>query len=210
MVLDRYEEKRRDGGVRLDEWGNDGLVTIESARWGEFLGIMEGCDHWTIRGARGIEVDLPTVSVPGLRIGVSASGSEGVAEGSGDGWSLTDWSKFVRAWKKEEKDTIAIKRAEGSTPENATRKAAMNSAESGHTDDVVKSSTDKLSAVFDWVVEQVPATRALPGLSSSPSSSSSQTDVVKRKQEERSDLATKMDLERFYVALCRKLYDEGL
>ena len=26
----------------------------------------------------------------------------------------------------------------------------------------------------------------------------------------KSDLATKADLERFYVALCRKLYDEGL
>jgi len=27
------------------EWGNDGLVTIQSAKWGEFLGIMEGCDR---------------------------------------------------------------------------------------------------------------------------------------------------------------------
>ena len=31
-----------------------------------------------------------------------------------------------------------------------------------------------------------------------------------RKVAEKSDLATKADLERFYVALCRKLYDEGL
>ena len=30
------------------------------------------------------------------------------------------------------------------------------------------------------------------------------------KPAERNDLATKMDLERFYVALCKKLYDEGL
>ena len=27
------------------EWGNDGLVTVQSAKWGEFLGIMEGCDR---------------------------------------------------------------------------------------------------------------------------------------------------------------------
>ncbi|KAF8529310.1 Alpha/Beta hydrolase protein [Hysterangium stoloniferum] len=34
--------------------GNDGLVTISSARWGTFLGIIEGCDHWELRGARGL------------------------------------------------------------------------------------------------------------------------------------------------------------
>lgn len=27
------------------EWGNDGLVTVQSSKWGEFLGIMEGCDR---------------------------------------------------------------------------------------------------------------------------------------------------------------------
>ena len=33
---------------------------------------------------------------------------------------------------------------------------------------------------------------------------------VEKKDQAKSDLATKADLERFYVALCRKLYDEGL
>ena len=33
-----------------DQWGNDGLVTVQSARWGELLGILEGCDHSDIRG----------------------------------------------------------------------------------------------------------------------------------------------------------------
>ena len=68
------------------EWGNDGLVTIQSARWGEFLGVLEGCDHWELRGARGLDVDLPLPSIPGP-----------------EGWNLADWGKFVRAWKKEEK-----------------------------------------------------------------------------------------------------------
>jgi triacylglycerol lipase len=27
------------------EWGNDGLVTVQSAKWGEYLGVMEGCDR---------------------------------------------------------------------------------------------------------------------------------------------------------------------
>jgi triacylglycerol lipase len=33
------------------EWGNDGLVTVQSAKWGDFLGIMEGCDREPSSGA---------------------------------------------------------------------------------------------------------------------------------------------------------------
>ena len=32
----------------------------------------------------------------------------------------------------------------------------------------------------------------------------------KARRQSRRELATKEDLERFYVAMCRKLYDEGL
>jgi triacylglycerol lipase len=54
MVLDGWEESERirikEGGMSMSwederEWGNDGLVTVQSAKWGEFLGIMEGCDR---------------------------------------------------------------------------------------------------------------------------------------------------------------------
>ena len=33
--------------------GNDGLVSVGSAQWGDFLGIMEGWDHWDVRGPGG-------------------------------------------------------------------------------------------------------------------------------------------------------------
>lgn len=54
MVLDGWEESERarikeEGKSKLwedeREWGNDGLVTVQSAKWGDFLGIMEGCDR---------------------------------------------------------------------------------------------------------------------------------------------------------------------
>jgi len=57
MVLDGWEESERvrlkEGGTSTiwkdeREWGNDGLVTVQSAKWGEFLGIMEGCDRTLI------------------------------------------------------------------------------------------------------------------------------------------------------------------
>ncbi|TFY75803.1 hypothetical protein EWM64_g8208, partial [Hericium alpestre] len=69
-------------------------------------------------------------------------------------------------------------------------------------EDVLKASTERLSAVFDWLVEQVP-TDAL-GIRVGGDKGK------KQEKEKKSDLETSKDLERFYVALCRKLYDEGL
>jgi triacylglycerol lipase len=62
--------------------GNDGLVSMESARWGKFLGTLEGADHWALRGASGIELlDADLASIVGSR----------------DAWGLADWGCFVRA-----------------------------------------------------------------------------------------------------------------
>ena len=119
---------------------NDGLVSVDSARWGEFLGTLEGADHWALRGASGIELD---VDLP-------------------DAW--INWSRRDEAER-------------------------------------LRSSTERLSAVVDWIVEQMPA--ALEGASAGRQSSSSSP-------KPRGDLQSIQDLERLYVALARKLYDEGL
>lgn len=218
MVLDGYEQRQmehrqetwryEDGGER---WGNDGLVTVQSAKWGEFLGILEECDHWELRGARGIELDL-----------WSGGGS---GEGS-NGWSLGDWGRFVRAWKKEEKRARDVgatlsERQEKHPEFDAAKARALDESvkqkekDHGVADEVVKASTEKLSAVFDWIVDQVPvrgSSSSESELAQAASSRSSErtNDGEAKKTQMRSDLATKADLERFYVALCRKLYDEGL
>lgn len=56
LVLDGAERARVDSGCAAPpEWrGNDGLVSIESARWGEFLGTFDACDHWEMRGSSGL------------------------------------------------------------------------------------------------------------------------------------------------------------
>lgn len=231
MVLDGYEQRERerhgeewryeDGGER---WGNDGLVTVQSARWGEFLGTLEECDHWEMRGARGIELDLWSSSSA-----ASASVSEDSRAGS-DGWSLGDWGRLVGAWKKEEKRARDAGAALSDRQEHdrdvgrdkAKAHALDRSAkerEEGFADDVVKASTEKLSAVFDWIVDQVPSRSPSTANASavthqaSPESShatEATAEITEQKQQAKSDLATKADLERFYIALCRKLYDEGL
>ncbi|KAF7799445.1 hypothetical protein EIP86_010680 [Pleurotus ostreatoroseus] len=218
MVLDGYEARERerlgdqwhplDGGTR---WGNDGLVTVQSARWGEFLGIMEECDHWELRGARGIELDL----------------WGGDSKGERDGWSLGDWGRFVKVWKTEEKKAREVGAAmserleherearergsakSGAEARNSSEKETEKDHPHGFADDVVKASTEKVSAVFDWIVDQVPV-RNSSDEAVDPTSAKAEAAEEAEQKAKKSDLETKADLEKFYVALCRKLYDEGL
>ncbi|KAF7329923.1 Ubiquitin-related modifier 1 [Mycena kentingensis (nom. inval.)] len=222
MVLDGVEARERqrqreewengNGGTLWQqdrEWGNDGLVTVQSAKWGEFLGTMEGCDHWEMRGARGLEfgVDLPAIPAIGLGSSLSSPAQRG------DGWGLLDWGRFVKAWRKEEKTQRDASAASSSSKKQIEKK----------TDDaLVKESGDKASSAFDWLLEQVPESVPLIGAPKAQAVEDARrlTEVevgamhgnkqAEKKAQKRSDLATKADLERFYVALSRKLYEDGL
>ncbi|KAF7422796.1 hypothetical protein PC9H_010955 [Pleurotus ostreatus] len=240
MVCDGWEEKER-GRLRTvwegleshesteddmkrwaweREWGNDGLVTIQSAKWGEFLGILEGCDHWEMRGARGLELDITAIA------------------GAADGWSIKDWGRFIGAWKKEEKlqrddaartasnvdpapptpsrSSISIEPDRSSETKASLREQART-RQREQDDDVIKSSTKNLSAVFDWLVDQVPTPPILGGKAKAKEQieadlhdSSHARGRTAEGRKKKNELEKKEDLERFYVALSRKLYDEGL
>ncbi|KAF8904049.1 Alpha/Beta hydrolase protein [Gymnopilus junonius] len=337
MVLDGVEEKERDklkkiweeenaGGAHgwgkdipfwanEREWGNDGLVTVQSAKWGEFLGIVEGADHWEMRGARGIEfgVDLPALPAIGLG-SVPLLSHKPMQTSQGDGWGFGDWTRFVGAWKKSKIDAekvegsagtvadgnprntktnngqdeiIGVVSASSSTPASARdppkreKQSEKRKREREQDDHVVKSSTDTLSFVFDWLIERVPGPSQILGVTggakatakgkgkengeakiqaearvtggagkaaesdkelgaaavrysvamspsqpqsssassstnkSSPPSQQPPSEIKKRMDKEgkgrqQNELASKADLERFYIALSRKMYDEGL
>lgn len=129
------------------ERGNDGLVTVSSAKWGEFLGVIEGCDHWEVRGARGLGADWDE--------GWGRMWKEWIGKlnsGSNNGSNKGDvWSVLGKAKEKE-----AIEKMEPLKRDGAQRKVEN----------------------MDWAT--------------------------------RNGLTSKFDLERFYVAISRKLYDEGL
>ncbi|KAK0460023.1 alpha beta-hydrolase [Desarmillaria tabescens] len=192
MVLDGVERKERerlrDVGENTwsqpEEWGHDGLVTVQSAKWGEFLGVMEGVDHWEIRGARGLDI-----------------GGDFFSSGEGEEGQNRDWAWLAKASRKEK---AALQEESEKAPRTKIERQQARDLERQRDDDVVKASTDKLSAVFDWIVEQVPT--PTPLLKKDCGSEVSEKKEVKA----RNDLATKKDLERFYVALSRKMYDEGL
>ncbi|KAJ2919218.1 hypothetical protein MD484_g1278, partial [Candolleomyces efflorescens] len=276
------------------EWGNDGLVTVQSAKWGEYLGTLDNVDHWEMRGARGIEfgVDLP--AIPALGLGTAPAGtSTGHASAPSpnsnrEAWYIREWTRFLGGWKRDEKGGVsALTNPQSSSKEpsaeetdeerDATKRQRQREFTKG--DQVVRASTDKLSLVFDWIVDQMPNPQMLAGAGTLPvppnlfkrkdkeadapitsdskdrddtrqlaaemiahtvaaglSSSSKQSDhdemppirlssdtkpenlvgeVKKMMERERqrwkkNELATKADLERFYVALTRKMWDEGL
>ena len=182
---------------------------------------------WEIRGARGLEfgVDLPAIPVIGLGPSSSLTDKNGGANTSGGNDERDakdrDWGWLLKAWRKEEKihEEAAAKAIPSTGTENSRREREIRREKD---DAVVKASTDKLSVVFDWLTEQVPTPPlSLLGGKRSPDSKdeaqafrnreySSDLDAKEGRKGKKNELATKMDLERFYVALSRKLYDEGL
>ncbi|KAG2009817.1 lipase 2 [Coprinopsis cinerea AmutBmut pab1-1] len=253
------------------EWGNDGLVTVQSAKWGEFLGVLDGCDHWEMRGARGIEfgVDLPAIPVIGLGVSTSAA-STSAASAKKESSSTREWTRFLTGWKRDvkpssDKESVCETDREVREPTLEEREHEFRKG-----DQVVRSSTERLSVVVDWLVEQIPGPQTLvsatkiPYLSTSGASDSGNgtqeqrpfektaTEEMKklsaemvsltagsgasgidisilpsakpetlrkevkkmmereRKQWRKNELETKADLERFYVAMARKMWDEGL
>lgn len=219
MVLDGVEERERGAlrqkfpdprgkdnhgdyplWAREAEWGNDGLVPIQSAKWGEFLGIIEGADHWEIRGARG------------LRGGVDSLSFIGSINGDADGWGFKDWGRFVTAWKKEEKIV------QNAAAERSVKAKSSGKKTSEREETILRASADTLSSVFDWLTEQVPGSGIARKESSERSEKEKDYPEMKRHMDKVNDtpgrkkkeLESLEDLERFYIALTRKLYDEGL
>jgi len=188
LVLDGYEEKtrakmRQDNDPRADDdsyWGNDGIVTVQSSQWGEFLGVLNGCDHWEIRGARGLEFS----DFQDLNLGLSVS-------------DALDWRKLIGL--KKEKETATTDAGKG-----IKAAAEKHEKRSEHAEEKDK---DKLSTVMDWLSDKVPSPPKLP----SNFKALTDRDATKKEPPQMiNELETKEDLERFYIALTRKLYDEGL
>jgi len=186
-----------------------------------------------MRGARGLDIDLPSLN----NIGFGLSSSTGA-------WSILDWSRFVTAWKREEQKERDENLRTAATPDSLSpsrsrpaQRTSFPVQSNSNNDDVVKASTDRLSTVFDWLIDQIPASAKSISMSSSPvDAANAPIKVPKRVMEaanealselkqkvqtrnqrqkaatttKTNELQSKEDLERFYVALSRKMYDEGL
>jgi len=198
LVLDGYELKLReqpDPWPRRGpdwQWGNDCLVSIESAKWGEFLGVLDECDHWAMRGASVLDLNYDFSSVS-----ASIPSLSGIKLGGDGEWSLLDWGRFVRLWRTEESKQMASSNQRCSA---VVERDGLSAEDAKERENALKTSTDKVSAMLDWIVDQVPLTSREKG----GTSPAGEEGLQKR------DIASKEALERLYVALSKKLYDEGL
>lgn len=163
----RTPEWGAEEGRDARRWnGHDGLVSVASARWGEFLGVIEGVDHWELRGASGIYSDASSDSAAG--------------------W--TEWAKSFGIWRDARARETVVSQTDGS--EEGRKRAAV-------------------TAALDWVVNTVSSSHAAnPGAPRDPVREEERR--VEEEKKARGEGVPAFDLERFFVALCRKLYDEGL
>lgn len=184
-----------------------------------------------MRGARGIEfgVDLP--AIPAFGLGALRSS---LSEAD---WSIKDWKKLIGTATREEREQRAAQAAaEAEGDHNQPRERNSNGDVQGserarearerqlaRDDAFLKSYTEKLSSVVDWLAEQVPTPPIMAlkeklvdearekgaALVGGDGKEKEKTEKEEKKRP-RSDLETKEDMERFYIALTRKLYDDGL
>jgi triacylglycerol lipase len=263
-----------------------------------------------MRGARGIEfgVDLPAFPVIGLGsvlpTSITRTLNNTPPTDQGDGWGFRDWKRFVVAWMKSKSESATRDKDMTGTesqghhrdqevslssslphpqPQKHKTPSVKRVRERLSDDEAVRSRTDTLSAVFDWLIERVPAPKRILGVgstgseggvneakarnwqsegkasltkepeevvtnserpekqdtnpgrdekeisalavtytvshgvgSSASTASSTSSETKRRMDSEKADLkksnelGSKDDLERFYVALTRKMYNEGL
>lgn len=158
LVLDGAAASRDDdASLEPHMRGNDGLVPVHSAAWGEFLGTIDNCDHWEMRGSSGL-----------------LSIAEQELERQARQWSWQD--VYVLVAKSLSAVTSKKKSADG---DNADPRKFAN-------DDKPSS----LLALARWISSHLPLDSVPDPPPEMPPSSFS--------------------LERMAMAVCRKLYDEGL
>ena len=210
VILDETEKAERpshssessEGGY----WGNDGLVSIESAKWGQFLGILENCDHWEIRGTSSFTTAWENTGQSGKGGWTEFLGWRGNRDRQRTGPNPKEPPSNSLRMPDTSSGLIDL---DGSATSSKSKPEADASAQ---TDTERERSAErvKLASTMEWILDKVPssAASALSALQASlpPPFSLSEPKHTQTAPRRWSGL----DLERFYIALLRNLYDEGL
>jgi triacylglycerol lipase len=148
LILDAAAERgyaEEDGKSGREYEGNDGLVSVSSAKWGEWLGTVDKAHHWDLRGEGGLLPDLPTIDdKPEGRPDPNAPG----------GW---DWEWRSDSAVKKVKEKVKGKEKEG--------EAWLNKQAIERMPEMVKRATASIpngwdlaqvGQVIDWVGDLMP------------------------------------------------------
>lgn len=210
LVIDAAAENKygEDEGFTGAEYeGNDGLVSVSSAKWGEFIGAVDPCHHWDLRGEGGLWPTGTTLeSKPEGKPDQSAPG----------GW---DWEgSMSETLGLGTSSSVSQAKAEQTNRDAEKVKAAIEEKVKTNTS---SSSWDiaQVGQVLDWVRD------LLPGGKGTETEKRSMEAARKEKARDEQALSAqpnpngngqgdgrrkdKFDLARFYGGLMLKLRDDG-
>ncbi|KAH8918385.1 alpha/beta-hydrolase [Atractiella rhizophila] len=241
LILDSIELKRLQNGenIPMEKRGNDALVPVESAKWGEFLGTVE-CDHWDLRGHSGFSKPTETKKKAGetetkkvTREELQKKDETKLEKEKEDtNWFSAGWqgvNSIIGGWIKANAETPS------KAKEQEQEAKPSSSSTSSSSSKKPASSGSSQNAIAEWVLNRLPSIPSLPSMPtmslSLDLSSFEAPDLLKRnlpwvgggneKEEQKLRQQArllygvqpvkkeKFDLERFYKSLCRRLYDEG-
>lgn len=200
LVLDSAAEKGYPEGETPSGKGyegNDGLVSVGSAKWGEFLGVVDGCHHWDLRGEGGLwpatnSLKLSTES--NTVLGLEQDQCQQYESSDDKGPGAKPDSQLDRAQHDRDLATARMM-SPGSTPDQA------KSSSNGSGLDLAM-----VGQLVDWVGD------LFPGDKKDAERTSQLADAKKEMENGRTKkiVRDKFDLMRFYGGLMLRLREEGL
>jgi triacylglycerol lipase len=204
LVLDAAAENghaEAEGFAGAEYEGNDGLVSVSSSRWGEFLGAVDPCHHWDLRGEGGLWPQGPTL--------------EKKPQGKPDSAAPGGWD-----WQGSLGDQLGLGLNASSSKAEQTQKdadkveATLKSKAKPGADSTWELA--QVGQVFDWVRD------LLPGGTGAETEKKSLANAKKEKERDEDKgnaffiqadgtkrRKDKFDLARFYGGLMLKLKDDG-
>lgn len=186
--------------------GNDGLVSVSSAKWGEYLGAVDECHHWDLRGEGGL--------FPSNVTSIFLQDDKKKGEGKhGGGWELDKESAPGTGGVHEhlgldskEKDMMEMTNIKDSGTEASSKSEKSSSASSSSWD------IAQVGQVVDWVTDFLPGGKTTEAgkrqLEEARMEKEGKVELEKEKEREKKR-KDKFDLERFYGGLMIKLRDDG-
>ncbi|WVF68546.1 hypothetical protein IAT40_003314 [Kwoniella sp. CBS 6097] len=212
--------------------GNDGLVSVSSAKWGEYIGAVDECHHWDLRGEGGLFPSGAKTSsdeeetkarkkeqedqVPGewdWEGHEAEAAKHGVNEHLGLGDSMIA-KQAQEVMAKFERDEATASAGKAGIPPKST--STSNSSTPSSSSSSSSSSWDlaQVGQVIDWVADYLPGDRntetGKKQLEEATLEKQGQN-IQQQKENENNEKRKreKFDLARFYGGLMIKLRDDG-
>ncbi|WWD20187.1 hypothetical protein CI109_104663 [Kwoniella shandongensis] len=193
-------------GKRIYE-GNDGLVSVSSAKWGEYLGAVDECHHWDLRGEGGL---FPNGAISGMKKeGKADESMPGGWEDDGKGGSMGRHGAYEHLGlssdpKVAERQIADYKKSSG--------KAGTPPKPSSSSTSLADWDLAQVGQVMDWVTDFIPGAKSTETGKRQLAEAQREKDkeVEERKEAEKEKKKReKFDLARFYGGLMVKLRDDG-